>query len=247
MDLCRQIGIEAPKGRVPTDAAMRVVGAPALWAAGDGAGVPWDDRGRNKTSPQTAQFAFRQGALLGRNVYRSLKGQQPRPFRYRYLGQLASIGERKAVAEILGFHFKGFAAWWMWRTIYLAKLPGTMRKLRVVIDWTFDLVFPRDISQILPPPEDVIRAIHLEKGETLFARGTPCRGFFFVRQGALLLSAPGLPDRPIPAGSVIDQAELDSSNLWEATGVAAEPSDLVVFRGRALEVLRKGLRLVKRD
>jgi len=246
MDLCRQIGIEAPKGRVPTDPAMRVAGIQALWAAGDGAAVPWSDRGQARVSPPTAQFALRQGKLLGENIFRSLRGFEPRAFRYRYLGQLATIGERKAVAEVLGLHFKGFVAWWMWRTIYLAKLPGTMRKLRVMIDWTFDLVFPRDISQILPPPEDVVRAIHLEKGETLFARGTPCRGFFYLRQGALTLSAPGLPDRPIQAGSVIDQAELDSSSLWEASAVASEASDLVVFRGRALEYLRKDLRLVKR-
>jgi NADH dehydrogenase len=247
MDLCRQIGIEAPRGRVPTDASMRVPGIAALWAAGDGAAVPWGDGGRARVSPPTAQFALRQGRLLGRNVFRSLRGLEPRPFRYRYLGQLASIGERKAVAEIFGFHFKGFIAWWMWRTIYLAKLPGTVRKLRVMIDWTFDLVFPRDISQLLPPPAEVIRSIHLEAGETLFTRGAPCRGFFYVSRGGLTLSAPGLPDRPVRAGSVIDQAELDSSSSWEATAVASEPTDLVVFRGRALEVLRKDLRLVKRE
>jgi NADH:ubiquinone reductase (H+-translocating) len=246
MDLCRQLKIDAPKGRVPTDPQMRVVGAPSLWAAGDGAAVPWNDRGTTKPSPQTAQFAFRQGRLLGENIHRVLTRREPRPFRYRYLGQLASIGERKAVAEILGFHFKGFAAWWMWRTIYLAKLPGVMRKLRVMIDWTFDLVFPRDISQILPPPEDVVRAIHLETGETLFTRGAPCRAFFYLRQGSLTLSAPGLPDRPLGAGSVIDQSEMDSSRLWETTAVAAEPSDLIVFRGRALEVLLRDVRLVKR-
>jgi NADH dehydrogenase len=171
---------------------------------------------------------------------------EPQPFRYRYMGQLASIGERAAVAEIFGLHFKGFAAWWLWRTIYLAKLPGTMRKLRVMIDWTFDLIFPRDISQLLPPPEEAVRAIHLEKGETLFTQGSPCRAFFFIRQGTLILSTQGLPDRPVVAGNVIDQADLDSSNLWQATGTAAEPSDLVVFRGRLLEYLRKDLRLVRR-
>jgi NADH dehydrogenase len=245
-DLCRQLKIEAPKGRVPTDAEMRVVGVPSLWAAGDGAAVPWDDRGTSKLSPQTAQFAFRQGRLLGQNIHRVLNRGEPRPFRYRYLGQLASIGERKAVAEILGFHFKGFVAWWLWRTIYLAKLPGIMRRLRVMIDWTFDLVFPRDISQILPPAEDVVRAIHLEKGETLFTKGALCRAFFYLRQGSLVLSAPGLPDRPLSAGSVIDQSEVDSSRLWEATATAAEASDLIVFRGRALEVLFKDLRLSRR-
>ena len=246
MDLCRQVGIEATKGRIPTDATMRVVGAEALWAAGDGAAVPWNDRGAMKVSPPTAQFAFRQGALLGKNIAEVLRGGNARPFHYRYMGQLATIGERAAVAEVFGFHFKGFLAWWMWRTIYLAKLPGTMRKLRVMIDWTFDLIFPRDISQLLPPPDDVVRAIHLEKGETLFTQGTPCRAFFYVRQGSLTLSTEGLPDRQVAVGSVIDQTDLDSSSLWQATGVAAEPSDLVVFRGRLLEYLRKDLRLSKR-
>lgn len=247
MDLCRQLGIEAPRGRVPTDPMLRVGKETTLWAAGDGAAVPWNDRGQARVSPPTAQFAFRQGKLLGGNIYRVLKGAQPRAFRYRYMGQLATIGERQAVAEVFGLHFKGFIAWWMWRTIYLAKLPGTVRKLRVMIDWTFDLVFPRDISQIMPPPEDVVRSIHLEKGETLFVQGTPCRGFFYVRQGGLILSATGLPDRLVPAGSVIDQSELDSSDLWEASATAAEPSDLVVFRGRLLEHLRKELRIVKRQ
>jgi NADH dehydrogenase len=226
---------------------MRVGKETTLWAAGDGAAVPWNDRGQTKVSPPTAQFAFRQGELLGKNIFRVLRNQAPLPFRYRYMGQLATIGERQAVAEIFGLHFKGFIAWWMWRTIYLAKLPGIVRKLRVMIDWTFDLLFPRDISQIMPPPEDVVRAIHLEKGESLFVQGTTCRGFFYVRSGALTLSTTGLPDRSVSAGSVIDQAELDSSRLWEASATAAEACDLVVFRGRLLEYLRKELRIVKRQ
>lgn len=246
MDLCRQIGINAPKGRIPTDAALRVAGIETLWAAGDGAAVPWDDNGTPRVSPPTAQFALRQGILLGKNIAGALHGAAARPFRYRYVGQLATIGERAAVAEVFGLHFKGFIAWWMWRTIYLAKLPGTMRKLRVMIDWTFDLVFPRDISQLLPPPDDVVRAVHLEKGETLFFQGAPCRGFFYLRQGSITLSAPGLPDRIVAAGSVLDQSDLDSSSQWEATATSAEPSDLVVFRGRLLEYLRKDLRLSKR-
>jgi hypothetical protein len=183
VDLCKQLGIEAPKGRVPTDAMMRVAGLDTLWAAGDGAAVPWVDKGVTKVSPMTAQFAFRQGTLLGKNVFAALRGAELLPFRYRYMGQLATIGERAAVAEIFGMHFKGFIAWWMWRTIYLAKLPGVVRKLRVMIDWTFDLIFPRDISQIMPPPDDAVRAIHLEKGETLFIQGTPARGFFYIKDG----------------------------------------------------------------
>jgi NADH dehydrogenase len=135
----------------------------------------------------------------------------------------------------------------MWRTIYLAKLPGFTRKLRVMIDWTFDLLFPRDISQIMPAPLDAVRAIHLEKDEELFEQGAPCRGFFYIRQGSIRLSTKGLPDRRVDTGSVLDQAELDSSNLWEATATANEASDLLVFRGRLLEYFRKDLRVVRRQ
>jgi NADH dehydrogenase len=149
-DLCRQLGLEPLKGRIPVEATMQVKGQKRLWAAGDCAAVPWMDRGQEKISPPTAQFAVRQGRQLAQNLIRAGRGQPPRPFHYRYLGQLATIGSRQAVAEVLGIHFKGLFAWWLWRTIYLAKLPGALRRLRVTVDWTFDLFFPRDISLIMP-------------------------------------------------------------------------------------------------
>jgi NADH dehydrogenase len=158
LDLCRQLGIEALKGRVPTAPTMRVPGHDDLWVAGDCAAVPWNDRGETKIAPPTAQLALRQGTILGRNLAWVLRGAEPSAFTCRYLGQLAAIGRREAVAEVMGFHFRGFFAWWLWRTIYLSKLPGTLRKLHVVIDWTFELLFPRDISLLLPPPDGPTKA-----------------------------------------------------------------------------------------
>jgi NADH dehydrogenase len=246
LDLCRQAGITPEKGRLPTEPTLRVAGHDWLWAAGDGAAVPWNDRGKVKVSPQTAQFALRQGRLVGQNIAAVLRGRPPQPFTYRYLGQLAAIGERQAVAEMLGFHFKGWFAWLMWRTIYLAKLPGLTRKLRVAIDWTFDLIFPRDLSLILPPPEEAIRTVHLEAGEELFERGKPGRAFAYIRRGALTLSAPDRPDRSIGSGAIIDEAELDEHGNWASSAKATEAVDAVLFRGRVLELLRKELRVVHR-
>ena len=246
MDLCKQIGLEPDKGRVPTDSALRVPGHPGLWAAGDCAAVPWNDRGVIKPAPPTAQLALRQGSQLGRNLARSLRGEEAQPFTYRYLGQLATIGEREAVAEVLGFRFSGIFAWFLWRTIYLAKLPGVARKLRVVIDWTFELVFPRDLSLVLPPPEDILRSIHLGPGELLFQRGKQGRAFFYLRRGRLALSSPDAAPRELVAGAVIDQAELDEAGCWRCEAVAAESSDLVVIRGRALQLLKTELQLVSR-
>jgi NADH dehydrogenase len=243
LDLCRQLGLEPVKGRIPTDETLRVTGQKHLWAAGDGAAVPWEDRGEKKLSPPTAQFALRHGVLLGRNLAAALHGQALRPFRYRNHGQLANIGRHAAVAEVFGLQFRGFIAWWMWRTIYLAKLPGVMRRLRVTIDWTFDLIFPRDISVLLPRPDEVMRSAHLEKGELLFAAGDPCRAYFYVRRGALKLTGADRQHSVLPAGSVIDQ-KIGADGSWTVTAHATEPTDIVVFRGAAFRLLRHELRLV---
>jgi len=246
LGLCAQLGIVAERGRMATTPAMRVPGHDGLWAAGDCAAVPWNDRGEAKIAPATAQLALRQGTILGKNLARVLRGGEPLPFTYRYMGQLATIGRHEAVAEVMGFHFRGFFAWWLWRTIYLSKLPGTLRKLRVVIDWTFDLIFPRDISVLSPPPEEPLRSIHLEQGEELFASGERCRAFFYVKAGSLICERAGAEPQVLPAGSVIDGDYAGADNCWTSTLKARERTDVVVFRGRALELLRGGLRLVKR-
>ena len=63
--------------------------------------------------------------------------------------RFAAIGRRTGVAKIFGFTFSGFSAWWLWRTIYLSKLPTLEKKVRVAIDWTLDLIFPKNLVQFL--------------------------------------------------------------------------------------------------
>ncbi|HRE80947.1 MAG TPA: FAD-dependent oxidoreductase [Opitutaceae bacterium] len=244
LDVCRQLSVNAPKGRIEVEPTMRVGGQTHLWAIGDCAAVPWDDQGTLKVSPPTSQFALRHGQQLGQNLIRALYNQPLKPFKYRYLGQLATIGSHQAVAEIMGFHFRGFIAWWMWRTIYLSKLPGVLRKLRVMIDWTLELLFNRDISLVLPPAEDVLRAIHLEKDEVLIDRDDHVRAFFFIRRGSISLTDKEGTVHRLGAGSVIDQSYLGDEERWPIAATAAESSDVMVFRGRALDLLRKDLRLV---
>lgn len=247
LDLCRQLGLEAPKGRVRVRPTLRVPGHDDLWAAGDGASVPWDDRGQAKVSPPTAQFAVRQGVQLAKNILRADREQPLRPFRHRYMGQLAVVGKRHAVAEVMGWHFRGLIAWWLWRTIYLSKLPGAARRLRVTIDWTFDLFFPRDTSLVMPPANEVLRAVHLDRGDPLFALGDQCRVLFYLRKGAVVLSPAAGPAETVGAGAVIDGNWLDGDGKWSCSATAAEPSDLIVFRGLALELFRAELQLVPRE
>ncbi len=77
-----------------------------------------------------------------------MRGQAPGPFRFKIIGLLATIGRRTGVAEIFGFRFSGIIAWWMWRGIYLSKLPGLQKKVRVALDWTLDLIFSKDLVQL---------------------------------------------------------------------------------------------------
>jgi NADH dehydrogenase, FAD-containing subunit len=260
LDVARQLGLATEKGRLPTEPTMRLKGQRELWTAGDCAAVPWNDRGESKIAPPTAQLAQREGRQLGQNLARVLKAEAAgagdaaevdararlRPFEYRYLGQLATIGERQAVAEVMGLHFKGFFAWWLWRTIYLAKLPGMMRRLRVTIDWTFEAVFSRDISVVLPPPDEPMRAVHLEQGEPMARRGDLMRAVCYVRRGGLEARTPDGRVTVLGEGTVVDQEWADADGRWRADIVATESSDLTIFRGRALELLTGTLRLAPR-
>jgi len=131
------------RGQIVTNQYLEAPGFPGIWAVGDCAEIPDADTGRS--CPPTAQHAIREGVAAAINIAASIRGGQKRAFAYRPLGTLTSLGRRSAVAQILRFNFSGMFAWWLWRTIYLFKLPGLERKARVALDWTLDLLFPRDI------------------------------------------------------------------------------------------------------
>src|SRR5260370_14431506 len=96
---------------------------------------------------------------LARNLLGEIVGTKKRPFRFSTLGQLAPIGRRTGVANILGMKFSGFVAWWLWRTIYLFKLPRLEKKVRVALDWTLDLCFAKDFACVT---ESRMKAVPLQ-------------------------------------------------------------------------------------
>ena len=129
------------KGRVEVDEFLRVQGHEHVWALGDCARVP---NARSDTpDPPTCQHALRQARRLARNL-----SQTPQPYGYRMLGQVATLGRHKGIAEVLGVRLRGFVGWWVTRTYHLYQLPLAQRKLRVVVDWTVALFFPRDIAEL---------------------------------------------------------------------------------------------------
>ena len=93
--------------------------------------------------PPTCQHALRQARRLAKN----LTGE-PKPYGYRMLGQVATLGRFKGIAELPGLHLWGFPGWFVTRTYHLYQLPLLTRKLRVVVDWTVALFFRRDIVEL---------------------------------------------------------------------------------------------------
>jgi len=129
------------KGRVEVDELLRVRGHEHVWALGDCARVP--NTRSDQPDPPTCQHALRQARRLARNLT-----SPPRPYGYRMLGQVATLGRHKGIAEVLGLHLHGFLGWWVTRSYHLYQLPLAQRKLRVVVDWTVSLFFRRDIAEL---------------------------------------------------------------------------------------------------
>jgi NADH:ubiquinone reductase (H+-translocating) len=129
------------KGHVEVDELLRVRGHERVWALGDCALVP--NTRSNRPDPPTCQHALRQARQLAKN----LTGP-PEPYGYRMLGQVATLGRHKGIAEVLGLNLHGFLGWWVTRSYHLYQLPLVQRKLRVVVDWTVALFFRRDIAEL---------------------------------------------------------------------------------------------------
>lgn len=136
----------ARNGAVTVEPDMRVPGFPGIWAIGDCAAIPSPNGG---FYPATAQHAIREGPVLAANIAATLRGGETKPFAFTALGMMASLGGRRAVAQLPGDRvMTGIVAWVLWRTYYLLRLPGLDRKLRVAFDWLLDVIFARDIAEL---------------------------------------------------------------------------------------------------
>ena len=145
--LLHELPCTLDRGRVVVDATLAVPGWKGVWALGDCAVVP--DPRTGKPHPPTAQHALREARTAAANICAAIDGRPAVPFAFRTVGQLAAIGRRTGVARVFGIRFSGFVAWWLWRTVYLSKLPRFEKKVRVALDWTLDLLFPKDFVQFL--------------------------------------------------------------------------------------------------
>jgi NADH dehydrogenase len=132
-------------GRIAVERTLRCRSHPEVWALGDCASVPGPD---GKAYPTLAQHALRQARLLARNIVGALDGRPPQPFDYQTLGMMGSLGYGRGFGKLLGVRLRGFPAWFVRRTYYLFQMPGWRRRLRIMIDWTFALLFRPDVVKV---------------------------------------------------------------------------------------------------
>ena len=134
------------RGRIIVNADLAIPAIAGAWAIGDCARIR---NARDGTmAPPTAQFAIREAQCVAGNVLATIHGRGTRPFHYRQRGSMATVGQRRGVAEIFGVPLWGFAAWLLWRAYYLSQMPTFGRKLRIFVDWTWAALFPTDITHL---------------------------------------------------------------------------------------------------
>src|ERR1700757_3973277 len=249
--LIKKIGLPVERGRLKSEADMRVTGTANVWAFGDCAAVPnaWNAQ----ISPPTAQFALRQAKQLAANLVRVQRGEATKPFRFRPQGLLATIGHHNGVAEIYRMKFSGLVAWFLWRTVYLMKIPTIGRKLNVVVDWTWDIFFKPNIVQVRVAQQQRFKQVHHAAGDFVFRKGEPGAGFFVVKAGSAGLYMDEAARTPLVTWTKGDHfgevAFLEGGNqpTYPASVKAETSLDLIVLERADFTGLAESLGALQRD
>jgi NADH dehydrogenase len=223
-------------GRIVTSADLRADGHANVWALGDCAEVKIDGSG---VAPPTAQHAVRQGVLVAENILACEAGHPTQPFRFKGLGKMGSLGRRSAVAEVLGVKLSGFFAWWLWRTVYLSKMPSWRRRLKVAVSWTLDLFLPPELVQLRLNAAAGISRLHYEPGEVIFHEGDAGDRLYIILQGrAEVLRGEGAQRiAELRAGEYFGEVALLSSARRNATVRCVDAMDVLSLPKREFGLL----------
>jgi len=248
--LIKKIGLPLERGRLKTEPDMRVTGTANVWAFGDCAAVPnaWN----REISPPTAQFALRQAKQLAANLVRVLRGEATRPFHFHPQGLLATIGQHNGVAEIYGLKFSGVIAWFLWRTVYLMKIPTIRRKLNVVVDWTWDIFFKPNPVRVRVAQQQRFKQAHYAAGDFVFRKGEPGGPFFVVKAGSagLYVDEASTPLVTWTKGDHFGESAIlegAAHPTYKASVKAETPLDLIVIEPADFAGLAESLGALQRE
>lgn len=224
-------GLDLPKerGRVKVDLRLQVEGSDHVWALGDCALIP-DPAGKG-FCPPTAQYAVREGPVLGHNVVAAIRGGEPKQFAFRCLGKMGALGHHSAVAELMGMQFSGLLAWLMWRVVYLTKLPGWDRQVRTGLAWLLDMILPPDIVQLKIDHGQGVIQEHYEPGQEVFHQDDLGDRFYIIMKGRceVIRSENGTQQkvRELGPGEYFGELALLNQTMRSATVQVIEPLDVL--------------------
>jgi NADH dehydrogenase len=219
-------------GRVEVDATLAVKGHDNIWALGDGT---------------AAQHATRQAQTLAGNILAKLRGGVTQPFAFEGLGKMGSLGHRSAVAEILGVPISGFAAWFLWRTIYLAKLPGWGRRLKVAVSWTLDLFLPPELVQLKLDTSAGVVQEHFEPGQEVFRQGDVGDRVYIILSGSVEIVRDQRRVAVLGRGEFFGETALLLQARRNATVRCIEAMDVLAMPKREFGILSASLPELRRS
>lgn len=171
------------KDRIRVNADMSIPGFDNAWSIGDCAAVVNAIDGT--LSPTTGQFAERQGAQVAKNIERRTKGESTIPFKHASLGTLCSIGGKNAVAEMFNFRVSGILAWFIWRGVYLIKLPSFWQRVKIGFTWAFELFVPPSLTYVSSDDANAVIFSNFSVGDYIFRSGEPARSFYMIESGEI--------------------------------------------------------------
>jgi len=211
-----------------------------VWAVGDCAWIL--DSKTGEPCPPTAQHAIRQARCAAANIVAKLRFEERKGFSFSALGKMGSLGHRSAVAEVFGVKISGFLAWFLWRAVYLMKLPGLDRKVRVATDWMLDLLLPPDIVQLKTDKSLAIRREHFEPDQIIFREGDRGDWLYVVLEGEVevIRCAPGQDDtilRRLGPGDCFGEIALISDRPRTATVRSRSGVNLLAVDRAAFQAL----------
>jgi NADH:ubiquinone reductase (H+-translocating) len=249
--LIKKVGLPIEHGRLKTEPDMRVSGSTNVWAFGDCAAVPnaWNAQ----LSPPTAQFALRQAKQLAANLVRVQRGEATKPFRFRPQGLLATIGHHNGVAEIYSFKFSGLVAWFLWRAIYLTKIPTFGRKLNVLVAWFWDIFFKPNIVQVRVAQQQRFKLAHYAAGDYVCRKDEPAVGVFVIKSGNAGLYPDEAATTPLVTWTKGDHfgeaAFLEDAghSTYPASVKAETPLDLIVVDRADFTSMAESLGTLQKD
>ena len=149
--LGRTLGVPLDRaGRVLVRPDLSIPGHPEVFVVGDLAATAGAD---GALVPGVAPAAMQAGRAAARNILKALRGEPPKPFRYRDKGNLATIGRHRAVADFGRFQVTGYAAWWLWLFVHILYLAGFRNRLSVLFEWGYAYLTYRRGARLITTAE----------------------------------------------------------------------------------------------